>query len=37
MVTAEDRDSLRVADLEGDEEGHGFDRVVTSVNVITCE
>lgn len=34
VVSSEDGDSLRVSDLEGDEEGDGLDGVVTSVDVV---
>lgn len=34
VVTTEDCNSLRVSDLEGNEEGDGFDRVVTSINIV---
>jgi len=37
VVTTEDCDSLRVSDLEGHEEGDGFDRVVTSINIVAHE
>ena len=34
VVAAEDGDALRVADLEGDEEGYGFDGEVAAVDII---
>lgn len=37
VVTTEDCDSLRVSDLEGNEEGNGFDRVVTSINIVAWD
>jgi hypothetical protein len=36
VVTAEDGDALGVPDLERDQEGHGLDREVASVDVIAC-
>ena len=35
VVASQDRDALRVADFERDEEGDGFDGVVASVDVVT--
>lgn len=35
MVTSEDGNTVRVSDLESDEKGNGFNRVITSVNVVT--
>ena len=35
MVASEDRDALGISDLEGDEQGDGFDRVVTSIDIVT--
>lgn len=37
VVATEDGDSLWEADFEGDEEGDGFDRVVASVDVVSCK
>ena len=37
VVTAEDGDARRIADLEGYEEGDGLDRVVSSIDVVACE
>jgi hypothetical protein len=37
VVAAEDGDSLWEADFESDEEGDGFDRVVASVDVVSCK
>lgn len=34
MVAAEDGDALRVADFESDEEGHGFDGEVATVDIV---
>jgi hypothetical protein len=34
MVTTKDGDTLRVADFEADEEGYGFNAVVTAVDII---
>jgi hypothetical protein len=34
VVSAEDRDSLWVSNLESNEEGNGLDGVITSINVI---
>lgn len=36
VVSAEDGDALRVADLEGDEEGDSLDGEVASVDIVTC-
>jgi hypothetical protein len=35
MVTAEDGDSGRVADFEGDEESDGFNGIIAAVDVVT--
>lgn len=35
VVTAEDGNTLRVADLQADQEGHGLDGVVATVDIIT--
>lgn len=35
VVPSENSDALGISDLEGDKEGNCFDRVVTSVNVVT--
>jgi hypothetical protein len=37
VVTTEDRNAVPVPNLEGDEEGDGLDRVVSSVNVVSHE
>ena len=37
VVASEDGDALGVADLEGDEEGHGLDGEVAPVNVVAHE
>lgn len=34
VVSAKDGDALRVADLQGNKEGYGFDRVVSAVDVV---
>jgi hypothetical protein len=34
VVTSENRDALRVANLESYEEGNGLDRVVASVDIV---
>jgi hypothetical protein len=36
VVTTEDCDALRISDFEGNEEGDGFDGVVSSINIIAC-
>ena len=36
VVTAKDGDSGGVSNLEGNEEGNGFDGVVASINVVAC-
>lgn len=36
MVTAEDCDALRVSDFESNEEGDGFNGVVSSINIVAC-
>ena len=36
MVTTEDGDALRMADLEGHEKGDGFNGVISSVNIVAC-
>ena len=36
MVAAQDRDSGRISNFEGDEKGDGFDRVVASIDVVAC-
>jgi len=35
VVTTEDGDSLWVSDFESNKESDGFDRVVSSINIIT--
>jgi len=35
VVPTEDRDALGVSDFESNEEGDGFDGVVSSINIIT--
>jgi hypothetical protein len=35
MVTAEDGDSGRVADFEGNEESDGFNGIIAAVDVVT--
>lgn len=35
VITAEDGDALRITDFEGDEEGHGLDGEVTTINIVT--
>lgn len=37
VVTSEDGDSILEADLKGHQEGHGLDRVVSSINVVAHE
>lgn len=37
VVTAEDGDALRITNFEGDEQGHGLDGEVTTINVVTCD
>ena len=37
VVTSEDGDSVRVSDLEGDEESHSLNGVVSSVDVVSHE
>jgi hypothetical protein len=36
VVSAEDGDALRVADLECNKEGDGFDGKVAAIDVVTC-
>ena len=36
VVATEDGDALRVSDFESDEERDRLDRVVASINVVTC-
>ena len=36
VVAAQDGDSGRVSDLQGNKEGDGLDRVVPSVNIVSC-
>lgn len=35
VVAAEDGDTLRITDLQSDEESHGLDGIVTTVDIIT--
>ena len=35
VVAAENRDSLRIADLEGDEEGYGLDGIVATIYIVS--
>jgi hypothetical protein len=35
VVAAKDGDAGGIADFEGDEESNSFDRVVTSVDIVT--
>jgi len=37
VVSAEDGNAILIADLKGDQEGHGLDRVVTAIDVVTHE
>lgn len=36
VVSTEDGDALRIANLEGDEKGDSLDGEVASIDVITC-
>lgn len=36
VITTENRNSLWVSNLEGNEEGDGFYRVITSINIVAC-
>lgn len=36
VVAAEDSDALGISDLQGDEQCHCLDRVVSTVDVVTC-
>lgn len=36
MVATEDCDALRISDFESNEEGDGFDGVVSSINIVAC-
>lgn len=37
VITTEDGDAVLIADLEGNEQGHSLDRVVTTINVVSHE
>lgn len=37
VIATEDGDALLVADLQGDEEGDGFDRVIPTIHVVAHE
>lgn len=37
VVSTEDCDSLGVSNFKGNEEGNSFDRVITSINIVTCD
>lgn len=37
VVAPQDGNALGVSDLEGDEEGDGFDGVVAAIYVVACE
>lgn len=37
VISAKNGNSLRVSNFEGDEQSNGFNRIVPSVNIITCD
>jgi hypothetical protein len=37
MISSEDGDSILKSDFEGDEQGHGLHRVVSTINIVPHE